>query len=312
MVVVNDLYGGLVMAEKLYNPGRERPVRWYVFWWFATVHILGALGVVSLSYGWNWCTVGMAIALFFACHLSITAGVHRFYSHRAFKIPPWYERLILALFSATWQGDARWWTCRHREHHDHEDTELDPYTTKHGFWWAHWSWIIHDPGKIEPGRVPRDLARNNLLDWQEKYGLHMAIAIGLVLPALLAATWGDFVGGLLVGGFLRLTVQYHATWCINSVAHRFGSFRYVRVGTARTQGHWIAFPAITVGEGSAHERHHLAPEDYRIDPRWWALDVGKWAIWLSAALGIASKLRRVPEEAVVARAKKKAWVARSK
>lgn len=300
------------MAEKLYNPGRERPVRWYVLWWFTIVHVLGGVGVLYLVDNFNWMTVGLAVILFFASHLSITAGVHRLYSHRAFEPKEgkekWYEIPVLLLFSATFQGDARWWACRHRSHHDFSDTELDPYTVRHGFWWAHWLWILHDTGKLTDfdRRKRPDLIRNKLLDWQEGHGMLFSILIGLVLPMLLAIAWGDPVGGLLVGGFSRLVVQYHTTWSINSVAHTFGEFRYQVIGTARTLTRWLPYPTITVGEGSSHERHHIAPEDYRIDPRWWAPDVGKWFIWLSSRIGLVDResLRTVPEETVRARAKK--------
>lgn len=309
MVVANGLWRK-IMAEKLYNPGRERPVRWYVFWWFAAVHLLGGIGILYVTEHSNWMTICVAIVLFFVCHLSITVGIHRLYAHRTFepKNAKGYETIILILFSGTSQGDARWWAYRHRQHHDFSDTERDPYTVKHGFWWAHWLWILHDTGKLSDSDARRcpDLMRNQLLDWQEKYGTLLSVLMGLVFPTLVTSLWGDPVGGLLVGGFTRLVVQYHTTWSINSVAHTFGSFRYIRFGTARTQAHWIVFPTITVGEGTSHERHHYAPEDYRIDPRWWAPDLGKWFIWICSRVGLVDRdsLRTIPEEAVRERAER--------
>jgi stearoyl-CoA desaturase (delta-9 desaturase) len=60
-----------------------------------------------------------------------------------------------------------------------------------------------------------------------------------------------------------------------------------------------------MGENS-HERHHLAPEDYRAGVKWYHLDLAKWFIELCSAVGLASGLRSMPESAVLVRAERKA------
>lgn len=47
-----------------------------------------------------------------------------------------------------------------------------------------------------------------------------------VLPMLLGATWGDAFGGLFIAGALRLVLNHHFTWFINSLCHYAGTRPY--------------------------------------------------------------------------------------
>ncbi len=289
----------------LQHPNAALPIRWHAVLWFIAVHLLGVAAMWYLyAVYFSWATIALAAVLFLMCHLSITAGMHRLHAHRTYRATKGLEVLLLLLSATAFQFSNYGWSFFHRMHHWFEDTDRDPYSVKHGFWWAHFRWILHTPPQVNPQSV-KDLERNKLVMWQDRNYYPLAILIGLVFPTALASLWGDALGGLLVAVFLRLVFQYHFTWSINSVAHRYGSFRYVPMGTARTQGHWMWFPAITVGEGTAHERHHHAHEDYRIDPRWWALDLGKWFIQLCSLIGLASDLRTVSEDKVCERARRK-------
>jgi len=46
------------------------------------------------------------------------------------------------------------------------------------------------------------------------------------------------------------------------------------------------------------------PEDYRLGPKWYLFDIGKWFIELCAWLRLARGLRTVTEAAVLIRARK--------
>jgi stearoyl-CoA desaturase (delta-9 desaturase) len=87
----------------------------------------------------------------------------------------------------------------------------------------------------------------------------LGTTFGLVLPTLLAWTWGDPWGGLFVAGFLRLLVEYHASFAINSFTHTFGRQPYSKASTAR-DGFVVAL--ITFGERD-HSSHHRFPGDSR-------------------------------------------------
>jgi stearoyl-CoA desaturase (delta-9 desaturase) len=209
------------------------------------------------------------------------------------------QALLLLLSAATFQNSALVWAYFHRMHHWHSDTDEDPYSVRHGFWWAHFLWIFRTPSAIDPRKV-KDLQRNKLIVWQHRHYPLLGLLVGLGLPTALASSWGDALGGLLIAGFLRLVVQYHSTWSINSVAYTFGFRRYTVTGTARLSP-YLAIS--TVGENN-HERHHLAHEDYRLGPKWYLFDLGKWFIELCASLRLAHDLRTVSETTVLTRARK--------
>lgn len=282
----------------LSNPALAYPVRKGIVAWFVSVHTLALLGIVYLcAVHFDARTVWLLVALFFACHLSITAGMHRLYAHKSYEAHWLVEAVLLALSASAFQSSAIWWAAYHRLHHVHADTEKDPYGILHGFLWAHIKWAVRAPDQVP--QSAKELTRNKLVMLQHRYYFPLAIVFGLALPTALGALWSDAIGGLLVGGFLRLMLQYHLTWVINSVAHSWGHRRYQPAGTARTNGGILAI--LTVGE-SFHERHHLAPSDWRLGDRWYDLDIGKWFIGLLLALRLAKNPRTVPEETVIARA----------
>jgi fatty-acid desaturase len=132
---------------------------------------------------------------------------------------------------------------------------------------------------------------------QHRYYALIAVAVGLLLPALIAAVWGDFWGGLLVAGFLRAAILLQATFCVNSLAHLLGSKRYDARGSARDS---VITALVTFGEGY-HNFHHRFPFDYRNGVRWWQFDPSKWLIWSMARVGLADGLR-IASPATVAKA----------
>ena len=99
--------------------------------------------------------------------------------------------------------------------------------------------------------------------------------------------WGVF----LLAGLLRLVVNHHFTWFINSLAHMWGAQPYTDENTARDNG-WLAF--ITYGEGY-HNFHHIFQNDYRNGVKWYQFDPTKWIIAGLAGLRLATGLKRVPD-----------------
>ncbi|OGG48011.1 hypothetical protein A2761_01380 [Candidatus Kaiserbacteria bacterium RIFCSPHIGHO2_01_FULL_51_33] len=285
------------LISPLYNPARERPFRYDLLAWFTIVHVAGIVAIWHMAYvHFSINTAVMAGLLFLLVHLSITMGPHRLYSHDSYKASRALELGIAVVNPGAMQDGIPWWSGHHIDHHKYTDTPRDPYSVLHGFWWAHCIWHLYSTRQVPPSA--RKLMRKPILVWQQRNHVWLGALVGFGLPTGLGALWGDWVGGFLVGGFLRLVVQYHTTWSINSVAHYFGKSRY-GVGTGRSNA-WLG--PLTAGEGTDHGRHHVAPDDCRIDPRWWALDFGKWAIWLCSKVKLAYDLRRVPEEVVQKRA----------
>ena len=82
-------------------------------------------------------TVLVSFILIFITGISITAGYHRFYAHKAYKLNKYVEAIILFFGTMTMEGSALKWSFQHRMHHTYVDKEQDPYNITKGFWHAH-------------------------------------------------------------------------------------------------------------------------------------------------------------------------------
>ncbi len=76
----------------------------------------------------------MLLVAFSYCGLSITAGYHRLWSHKAYEANA-VMRFIFAVGGAfALQNSILHWSSDHRVHHRHVDNnEKDPYSAKMGF-----------------------------------------------------------------------------------------------------------------------------------------------------------------------------------
>jgi stearoyl-CoA desaturase (delta-9 desaturase) len=156
-----------------------------------------------------------------------------------------------------------------------------------GFWFAHMGWLLRRRESSADVSRLGDLWAVRSIRLQHRCYPALAVGAGLVLPAAVAATWGDFWGGLFVAGFLRAAVTLQATFCVNSVAHLVGTKRYDDTVSARDS---VLTALLTFGEGY-HSFHHRFPFDYRNGVRWWQYDPSKWLIWWLARAGLATKVR---------------------
>lgn len=100
---------------------------------------------------------------------------------------------------------------------------------------------------------------------------------------------------IVIAGFLRVVVVQHFTFCINSLAHLWGSQPWSSANTSKDN--W-ALSLLTLGEGY-HNYHHSFESDYRNGVRWYAYDPSKWLIWLLSKLGMSHDLKRTPEDLVL-------------
>ena len=203
-------------------------------------------------------------------------------------------RIFYMLFGAqALQNSILIWSSMHRVHHKNVDhPEQDPYSIKRGFWYAHMGWMLRDQPchKLDFANV-QDLQRDPVVMFQHRHYLGIALGMNIGLPLLVGLAVGDPWGVLLVAGLLRLVVNHHFTFLINSAAHMWGRRPYTEENSARDNDLIALF---TYGEGY-HNYHHLFSWDYRNGIRWWHIDMTKW--WISAWswLGMTYQLRRVPE-----------------
>ena len=274
------------------------PINWVTTLMFALT-FLAAVTVVpwwGIVHGYGTAAwVGFLVFLA-ANGLAITAGYHRLWAHRTYQAH-WSLRLFYLVFGTmALQNSVLVWATDHRRHHRNvDDPDLDPYSASRGFWYSHIGWMLRH---WESGRWDfsngRDLEQDPMLRFQHRWYLPLALATNIGLPVLLGWLAGDVIGVFLVAGLLRLVVNHHATFCINSLAHMWGSQPYTDENSARDNP-LLAF--VTYGEGY-HNFHHIFDRDYRNAVRWWQWDPAKWLISTMSWLGLASRLQRVPDVAI--------------
>ena len=260
---------------------------WGPFLFIAGYHVLLiALLPLYLSH-FSWTSLLIALVAYFLGGVSITAGYHRLFSHRAYHANPWLERIVLFFSTLSFQASALVWSHDHRLHHKHVDTDADPYSIKKGFWYAHLGWIFTLQRTYQP-EVVRDLEKNPRVMFQYRHmALLTVLANGLVIAVgcLFVHPFAAFYAGFL----LRTFAIHHSTWFINSLAHTWGARTYVRELTAVDNA---MLALVTFGEGY-HNYHHAFASDYRNGIRWYHYDVTKWLIWIASKCGLAQRLRTV-------------------
>jgi len=270
------------------------PVNWLIATLFiglpiATLILVPWWGFSVGFDGWQWL---IALVFLYLNGLSITGGYHRLWAHKSYE-----ARAPLRLWFALWgagalQNSIMVWASDHRRHHRHvDDNERDPYSAGRGLWFSHMGWMIRDyPTNTEDFSNIPDLERDPIVRWQHRHYVAITGFMNVALPLLIGYWHGDIIGCFLLIGLLRLVVNHHVTFFINSLAHFWGRRPYTDQNSARDND-ILAF--LTYGEGY-HNFHHIFQSDYRNGIRWFQWDPTKWMISLCSWLGLASNLNRVP------------------
>lgn len=253
--------------------------------------------VYALTHGFDgWQIAAMLIGVAF-CEISITAGYHRLWSHKAYEAH-WIVRVILAIGGTfATQNSILHWASDHRRHHRYvDDKRNDPYSAQLGFWHSHIGWMLreYDSGNDPEYKNCRDLQNDPIVMWQHRHYLPLVLGLNFGIPVLLGLWHGDLIGMLIVVGAARLVISHHLTFFINSLAHLWGSQPYSDHNSSRDNG-FLAF--LTMGEGY-HNYHHSFQRDYRNGIRWYQFDPTKWLITSLSWIGLAKNLYRTPIEKI--------------
>jgi stearoyl-CoA desaturase (Delta-9 desaturase) len=260
----------------------ERRVEWLRVLPFIGMHLM-CLGVIWV--GVSTSAVLVAAALYVARLAAITGFYHRYFSHRTFKTSRVVQFMFALLGTMAVQRGPLWWAAHHRHHHAHADDEHDSHSPlQHGFWWSHVGWFMNRSNFATRSELIPDLLRYPELRLLDRFDIVPPIALATVLFVL-----GD--AQLLIWGFFISTVVlHHATFTVNSLAHRFGRRRYATSDDSRNN--WL-LAVLTFGEGW-HNNHHHFPGSVRQGFYWWEIDVTYYLLRAMAALGLVWDLKAVP------------------
>jgi len=250
---------------------------------FVLVHLAC---IAALWTGITWRSVWICAVLYWLRIFAISAGYHRYFSHRAYSTGRAFQLALAVLSQSTAQKSVLWWAAKHRHHHLHSDTELDVHSPRHeGFFYSHLGWIFARKHDATDLLKVADFARYPELMWLHRHELVPASILALLCLLIGGAP------GLVVGFFWSTVLVYHATFCINSLAHVQGRKRYVTGDDSRNNWFLALF---TMGEGW-HNNHHAYQSSVRQGFRWWEIDPTYYILKGLSWVRLVSDLKTPPD-----------------
>jgi len=255
--------------------------------WLSSAPFFGfhALAVAALIIGVDTAALLLCGVLYFVRMFFITAGYHRYFSHRSFKTGRTMQFLLALGGTTAVQKGPLWWAAYHRKHHLYADTDRDIHSPQRGFWWSHAGWILCDKYKKVDYKDIRDLAKYPELRFLDRQ--HWIGPTALLIACALA----DGYRGVLTGFFLSTVLLWHGTFAVNSIAHLFGRRRYETSDTSRNS---LVVALITNGEGW-HNNHHHYPTSARQGFFWWEIDLSYYLLYGLSTVGLVHDVRTPPQ-----------------
>jgi len=241
--------------------------------------------------GFRWSYVILCLALYYIRMFFVTAGYHRYFSHRSFKTSRGFQFLMAFVAMTSSQKGVLWWAAHHRHHHRCSDTEEDLHSPSlGGFWWSHVGWILSDRYNATQVDLIQDFYRFPELRWLNKY--HLVPPMALAVTLFLVGGWGALVWGF----FISTVLLWHSSFTINSFSHVFGVRRYATSDTSKNN---LLLALLTMGEGW-HNNHHHYMASARQGFFWWEVDITYYTLRVLSWFRIVWDLRQPPLSALPA------------
>lgn len=246
---------------------------------------------------WAW-----FVFLYFFKMFFITAGYHRYFSHKSYKLNRFFQ-FVFAFFAQTSaQKGILWWAANHRHHHKYSDEEEDFHSSKrYGFFQSHIGWIISKKHDATDWDRIKDFAKYKELVWLNKYKYLPFIITGAIFFTVAGfffhdnpLTWNASAAWvyLLISYIGSNLVVFHFTFFINSLMHSMGKPRY-KTGEESKNSLFLAI--MTMGEGW-HNNHHYYQSSCPQGFFKGEIDLTYMILKMMSYVGIVKGIRKIPED----------------
>ncbi len=227
---------------------------------------------------------------YFARMFGVTAGYHRYFSHRTYKTSRVFQFFLAWLGCSAMQKGPLWWASQHRHHHRYSDTPDDPHSpVVNSPWYSHIGWIFSSKHAATDWQAIRDWTRYPELRWLNRH--HWVPGLTLAAASFLIGGWS----GLMWGFFVSTVVLYHATFAVNSLCHLFGRRRYATTDDSRNN---LLVALFTFGEGW-HNNHHHYQSSANQGFFWWEIDVSYYVLRGLQWVGLIWGIRKPPAKVLL-------------
>ena len=276
------------------NLSANKHIQWLRILPFIMLHI-ACLAVFWV--GVSWFSLLFMLLFYLIRMFSITAFFHRYLSHKTFQTSRVVQFIFILIGTMSAQRGPLWWTAHHRYHHRFTDTQQDPHSSTHGFWYSHVAWFLNEYNFATRKEVIKDWLKYPELVWLDRFSVIVVLITATAIYAL--GEWlaiaqpqlGTSGLQLLVWGFVVSTVLLiHATLCINSLAHLYGSRDFETDDQSRNN---VFLSIITLGEGW-HNNHHYYAGSVRQGFYWWQIDITYYLLKIMSWLGLVWGLKSIP------------------
>lgn len=272
------------------KPGKEG-IDWLRIIPFIGIH-LACFAVIWV--GVSTTAVMICIFSYLIRMFAITGFYHRYFSHKTFKTSRTTQTVFAVIGATATQRGPLWWAAHHRHHHMHSDKPGDIHSPKSGFLNSHLQWFLkHENFHTNNERI-EDLNKFPELKFIDRYDILFPFIFALLLflcghllylfaPSLETTGWQLVVWGY----FISTILLSHVTYCINSLAHVWGTKPYITGDDSRNN---FLLALLTLGEGW-HNNHHCAPGSVKQGFKWWQIDISFYVIKVMEKLGLVWDLK---------------------
>ncbi|XP_013142870.1 PREDICTED: stearoyl-CoA desaturase 5-like isoform X2 [Papilio polytes] len=233
-----------------------------------SLHLVSVYGLfLMLTNSVRFYTTIFVFATIFVSGFGITAGVHRLWSHRAYRATTPLRVILALLFTITGQRDIYTWALDHRVHHKYSESVADPHDVRRGFWFAHVGWLVLTPHPAVENRraalriTSLDLLADPVVRIQKKYFIPLFALLNIALPVWIPVYYWDetLINSFVLSFVTRFTITLNIAFSVNSFAHLWGNKPYDKF-IKPSENPLVSLAAL--GEGW-HNYHHVFPWDYR-------------------------------------------------
>ncbi|XP_001599873.1 stearoyl-CoA desaturase 5 [Nasonia vitripennis] len=253
--------------EKVINkPFLQRTdIKWGNLYFMVVLHAIALYGFLTYPYFEKKMTFVWGWFLAIVANFGVAGGVHRLWSHRAFKAKVPLKIIFILSYLTSGQYSAIWWARDHRIHHKFSETDADPVNAARGFWFSHVGWLCmkRHPEVLKKAKQLdlSDILNDPVIKFEEKHFQVLRLIFAFIIPTLVPVYfWNEsWYWAILSQCFMRYAYSLNCTWGINSFAHMFGNHPYDKhIEPAEN----FIMTLATGGEGW-HNYHHVFPADYK-------------------------------------------------
>ncbi|CAG4970520.1 unnamed protein product [Colias eurytheme] len=200
----------------------------------------------------------------FMAGLGVTAGAHRLWTHKSYKVKKPVKILLLIFYATAGQNNLYNWVRDHRLHHKKSETFADPHDANRGFFFSHVGWlmmkkhphVISEGSKIDMSDITSDPMLVFFNRYFNTFKFIFCFLIPIVIPVYM---FGEELFVSVLSTLVRYIASLNATWSVNSFAHLHGLKPYDK-DIMPSENNIVSIFAL--GEGW-HNYHHTFPWDYK-------------------------------------------------